>query len=329
MNNSPSKRSHEADEQKIRAAEQAILKLDTSKTQSHIWELIRSLRACMEAGISFYVPLAPSESHELLEIRKMDLFGSRSQTPALRKVEMEKGGLAFCAFTTQQEMEQGPSSTYRQMSAEEIFSLALEDETVLGLILNPWGLSILLNKELLDLILNGEDEKPDDDDKGFQSAMYVDHSETCDQDTQIIVTASRHPFAFDEPGTRALLSAGGRDLQELCFSLKEPEPGSFVITDAPNLPAEKIFHAALPEVLSEKSCSALISSMLSTAEEMGFHSITLPAIGSEDGILNPDLPFVVIVAAAWFNAHPHSTLAVTIACRSQKVYQSFVSYLFE
>lgn len=316
------------DQKLIREAEQAIVTLDENRSQNNIWKLIRILKECVQNSLGLYVPLLGQEAGEdLMEIPKMDLFtAALPSNRQYRKVELEKGGLAYCAFTSKEEMDKGQETGYQQIAAGDMFALALDDENSMGLILNPWGLSILLNKELLGLIL---DENEEEEPANFQSALYIDHSESCDQNTDVVVNAAFAPFTFNEPCSAAMLKEAGEPLKALCETIPAPREGEIVVTNAPGLSAKKVFHAALPQNPDEKSYSALICSILSLAEKMGMQSVTLPAIGSEEGLVDPELPFAVIAAAGWFNAHPHSTMSVTITCRSQETYQDFLSYLFD
>ncbi len=307
--------------------EQAIQDLDEERSQNHIYELILSLKQCMDQDSLFYVPLETSEPKDLLEIPKLDLNHILDQNlPAFRTVEMEKGGMAFCAFTSKEEMGKGQPTNYEILKASDLLWKALEDESILGLILNPWGLSILLNKELLSLICEDEDEE--EEEGTFQSALYIDHGECCQQATDIVVNVGKNPFNFQEPCCAAFLKACGPSLYDICFELPNPDPGKLVVSEAPNLLAQRIFHAALPAQEDEKSYTRFIRTILTLADKMGANSISIPAIGTEEGCVDPDLPFSVIAAAGWFSSHPQSKMSVTITCRQKDTYENFLAYLF-
>lgn len=329
MNISPSESDFmETDSKLSEQIEETIRMLETHNDQPTITRLVKLFRECIEQGLSFLVPLSTQpESDDLLEIPKLNLEQITTGTqPKFRKVEMSKGGLAYCAFTSPGEMNLGPVTENEMVPAEKLFTIALEDDAAMGLIFNPWSLSILLNKELLSLILKGSDDEEDPTSKG---SLYIDHSESCEQDCDVIVSVGQSPFDFNEPSSTALLKAAGPRLEEACFKMQRPEPGQIAITEAPNLKAKRIFHVALPQELNERTLTTLISSILSLADEIGARSIALPAIGSEDGNVDPDVPFAVIVTAGWFNAHPESNLSVTITCRSMDTYKEFIGFLFD
>lgn len=311
--------------------EETIKMLETRNDQPTISRLVRLFRECIDQEQEFLVPLSVQEERkedDLLEIPKLSLERiTLKESPSFRKVEMSKGGLAYCTFTSEAEMNLGPKTENELVLAEKLFTIALEDDQCMGLIFNPWSLSVLLNKELLTLILKGgNDEEPDGTSKG---SLYIDHSESCEQDCDVIVSIGQAPFDFNEPSTSALLEAAGPKLEEICFKLQKPAPGHIAITEAPNLKAKRIFHVALPEERNEQTLSSLICSILSLADEIGARSIAVPAIGSEDGSIETDVPFAVIVTAGWFNAHPESNLSVTITCRSMETYKEFIGFLFE
>lgn len=320
MNNSKKK------SEPILQVEKAIEALEKDRSQTHIYNLVNALKTCLEKGSPLYVPLNTSEPHDLLEIPKLDLNHILQQRlPEFRKVEMEKGGMAFCAFTSQEEMDKGQPTDYQILSASDILFKALEDENVLGLILNPWSLSILLNKELLTIICQ---EEMDDEPTSFQSSLYIDQGECSAQVTDIVVNVAKNPFDFHEPSPEAFLKACGPELYDICFELPSVEPGKLIISEAPNLLAQRIFHAALPEKLDETSYTRFIYNILSIADKMEARSISIPAIGNEEGCVDPELPFAVIAAAGWFNAHPQSKISLTITCRQRETYENFLSYLF-
>ncbi len=311
-----------------RRIESQLKKLASTQSQENIWKMIDLLRECVQSGQTLFVPLLEQFEPMTMQICKLDLM-PQFEIPAgrYRKVELEKGGMAYCAFTSMDELERGQPTDYQAISAFDMLETALKDDAVMGVILNPWGLSILLDKELLGLIL--EEETKEDGTPSAQGLLYIDHSEACEQSTEAAVNVAVHPLDFDEPCSRAFLDTSQGKLEQACFELPKPQPSEIVVSEAPGLASKKVFHAALPQTITEKTLSALICSILSLAEQMGIRSITLPAIGTEDGPLGESILFVIIVVAGWLNAHPQAGLSITIACREKKTYQDFCSYLFE
>lgn len=311
-----------------RRIERQIKQLAAAKSQENIWKMIDLLKECVQGGQTFFVPLLEGLEPMSMQISKLNLMPQTEIPSSLyRKVELEKGGMAYCAFTSMDELEKGQPTDYQSISAFDMLETAWQDDGCVGVILNPWGLSILLDKELLSLIL--EEETDEDGEPNDNGLLYIDHSEACDQSTEATVNVGVHPLEFNEPCSRAFLDSSQGKLEEACFDLPRPEPGEIVVSEAPGLASKKVFHAALPQAVDEKSLSALICSILALAAEMGIRSITLPAIGTEDAKLDDEIPFVIIVVAGWLNANPQTNLSVTIACRQKETYQDFCSYLFE
>lgn len=308
--------------------EDTIHELEIANTQENILKLIDVLREFVGSGQCFYVPLVPKSSEDLLSIPKLNLGRmTTGEKPEYRKVEMNRGGIAYTVFTSHAEMELGQPTDYQLVPAVELMTLAKNDEASAGLILNPWSLSVLLNKDLLKVVLNNQEEM-DEEEPEEKNMLFIDHGESCDQDAEIVVNAAYIPFDFNEPCSIALANSAGDEIKDICFDLPAPKPGNVVVTDAPNLKAQKIFHAALPMEEDENSLTAFIANLLTLANSIGARSIAIPAIGSEEGDLESDIPFAVIAAAAWFNTHPSSTMSVTITCRKMETYKKFVSYLF-
>ncbi|UNT92154.1 macro domain-containing protein [Allobaculum sp. Allo2] len=228
-----------------------------------------------------------------------------------RKVDLEHGGQAYCAFLTVPEDQEGPAAEYRPVKAEEIFRAALEDPDCEGLILNPWDLSAMLTHELLALVLN-------EDGRSASCSLYINYGEVCDQDCDVIANIAEHPFEETEHDPKLIFDRGGEALRSVCAKLTPPKPGQIVVTSSGIGRSASIFHAALPEVIREESLHQLIDAILERALHMGYTSVSLPSIGNEIAPYLPEGPFAVLAVSGWFCRHPDSGMSVTISTRSKK-----------
>lgn len=295
-----------------------------NQSQENIWKLIDVFQNQIEQGRDLLIPVLEEEETSLFDIPKLGLF-----TPAkksIRKVAMAKGGMALCAFTSEAELSKGQETGYQKVPMYRCFYQALEDDSVLGLLLNPWGTSILLDKQLLMLILN---ETKNEEEGNPASSIYVDLGEASDVQAEAVVNAACHPFSFEEPGSAALLQKAGEQLRTECTPDEEPAENGVVISTAGNLDAEMIIHAVLPVHPTEEKIVRLIRKILDVAAANEAQSVAVPAIGSEEGSTGSNIPTAVIAVAAWMNEHPDVTMSVTITCRSRKVYNRFKEYLMD
>lgn len=304
--------------------EATIARLDASPSQENMWQLVRELRREMQQKKRFLIPLLPQTLDELMHVDKLDLESVDAPAASLfQMVELEKGGLAWCAFTSQEELEKGSDCPSEQMEIKTLFDAAWTTDAIMGIVINPWGLSVLIDRAILALIFDEEDEYQE------QSSLYIDRGETCQQQADVVVSCAAHPFSFQEEGPRAMLEESHGELENAVELLPSLRPGQIVCSPAPGLKAEAVYHAALPDPLCERSLSSLIYSLLDRAAQDGMQSIAIPAIGTEEGDLDEPLPFAVIAAAGWLSAHPEIRLDVTITCRRRQTYDLFYEYLFQ
>lgn len=301
--------------------EQAIKNLSASNTQENVWKLIHAFQSGIQDDENLLIPVLDEEADDLYTVGKLSL--SDQDTMVLRKVELAKGGMALCGFTSQTELGKGQQTEFREVPLHKALSSALKDDSVLGLLINPWGLSILLDKQLLSLILEEEPSQ-----KQSSSSIYIYKGSVVDQKAEAIVNAAEHPFGFDEECSREILAKAGPDLQDECPYNEEPAPLEVKVSSAGDLPAKMIIHGAIPEEPTEKDMILLIRRILDTAKKMNVQSLAMPAIGSEQGNLNSSVPLAVIVVAAWLNENPSVDMAVTITCENPMVYEQFKEYLF-
>lgn len=306
--------------------EQAIQTVEQAHTQENIWKLVGCLRQEVESKSRMLVPLINQPLEDLMDIPKLNLdLLDRADNALFRRVEMEKGGMAYCAFTSQEELNKGEFSEIDAIEFGKLLQAVLDDDEIMGLIINPWGTSILVDRQLISVIFEEEPVSAAQE----TSSLYIDRGESADQSADVVVNVARAPFAFNEPCSQAMFERSEGQIENVVCSMTAPQPGEVIPSPAPNLTAGLVFHAALPEQVNEVSLSHFISSMLNMAADLGMHSIAIPAVGFEEGDLKEDLPFPVIVAAGWLNAHPDIHLDVTITCRQRNTYQVFYEYLFE
>lgn len=301
----------------------AGLNLEFDHSQEANWNFISLLQRAVDEQTLLYVPILTSQTSELDEVDPLDLeMYLLPEKELFRKVDLEHGGQAYCAFLTVPEDQEGPAAEYRPIKAEEIFRAALEDPDCEGLILNPWDLSAMLTHELLALVLN-------EDGRSASCSLYINYGEVCDQDCDVIANIAEHPFEETEHDQKLIFDRGGEALRSVCAKLTPPKPGQIVVTSSGIGRSASIFHAALPEVIREESLHQLIDAILERALHMGYTSVSLPSIGNEIAPYLPEVPFAVLAVSGWFCRHPDSGMSVTISTRSKKTYDLFCAYLFD
>ena len=104
-----------------------------------------------------------------------------------------------------------------------------------------------------------------------------------EQSADVLVTAAGTSLMMDTSGTgTALLKAGGEELGEEAVEKGPVELGEIAITDAYDLDAEYVVHAAAAHFGGDASADHIRNATRETlrrADELGTHSVVMPAIG--------------------------------------------------
>lgn len=111
------------------------------------------------------------------------------------------------------------------------------------------------------------------------------------QRADALVAVSDTSLAMTGGIARALRDGGGKSIHEAAIDQAPVDPGETIVTDAFDLPAEYVIHAAAKPVAgraTEETVRAATRNALSAAEEHSCQSIVLPLLGSGVGGLNTE-----------------------------------------
>lgn len=75
-------------------------------------------------------------------------------TFAFKTLETDTGAVAIAAFTNPEKWKKGPPSGGVSQFIDSVFEPLLQIDSIDGVLLNPWGESIFLDKEDITVILN-------------------------------------------------------------------------------------------------------------------------------------------------------------------------------
>lgn len=318
-----------------REIEQCIARLEDTVSQERIWDLLHAFqRQCRSDG-RLLLPVI-GEKADIMSIPKLSLDPAKLGSPVnMRKVELAKGGMALCAFTSEPEMEKGELTESRIRSMEQVLRQAYEEDDVMGILINPWGTSVLLDKKLLDLILHADAMDGAGSGRESSSSVYLDLADLTSQKTDAVVNAAPNPFAFHSGCGQALLKACGPSLMDECPVNRPLKDGQALLMPVDHQPFGAIIHTALPlasECADEQEMLAqCMESVLDCAKEHGLHSLAVPAIGTGYCGYDPDWASAILVlaAASWFNRNPEYDLDLTFVCADREDYQRFYQILFD
>ena len=120
--------------------EEAIAALQQEPTQEMLAHTLTVIRRRMNEKGQFVIAVEPPTGDDQLK---------------LQATTTDDGKLWWMAFTSFEEELKGSGSVMSTCMADirQLFTLALQADTVSGIILNPWNRTIMLNKNLIQIIL--------------------------------------------------------------------------------------------------------------------------------------------------------------------------------
>lgn len=211
--------------------EMCIKEVEKQDSQDNIWNLLRAFQRRIAEHASLLIPVIAEPVSDLRTIPKLSLENPDEPcSHFIRKVELAKGGKAFCAFTSWRELDKGEGTDWETADMETILRQAYEDDDVMGLLINPWDVSVLLNKQLLEVILNPDEEV--NPEPVAKSSIYLDKRPIASQEAEALVNAAVNPFAFDTQSGREILEAAGEELREFCPINRPPALFETIVTEA-------------------------------------------------------------------------------------------------
>lgn len=320
--------------------ETAIARVEQDACQDHIWGMLHAFSNRIQQNGSLLVPIVEQSGTDLRTIEKLSLDkDGQSRNFELRKVELARGGMAYCAFTSWREFEKGEQSDWEVAGLEDILEKALEDETVMGLLINPWDVSVLLDKQLLQLILTPDGESPEETVPA--SSIYLELGSIGQQSSEALVNAAVHPFSFETESGQDMLNTLGGQIADSCPVNHLFSPFETIVLPDGSPVGHSIVHIGLPWqedpehagyfASQEKSTVQMCRAVLDAAASAGLHSIAIPSAELRQAGFDADLyiPAMIVGIAAWVNEKPEYRLDVTIVCTRKDDFDAFYEFLFD
>lgn len=132
-----------------KSVERAIDRFHGDRNEKNFQSLIRAIRKQMAAGKQLLLPVEYPDPED-------------DQTFQLRTVTEEDGKSYFACFTGEDALQQGEQTAVISYSIDSILELAIDQDWVSGIVINPFGTSCRLPKGVLQLILDGKPTGEDD-----------------------------------------------------------------------------------------------------------------------------------------------------------------------
>lgn len=125
------------------AIEKAILALQEQTSQEMLAHALTVVRRRMKEGGQLIVAVDPSKASGQMEVQIL---------------KTQDGRAWWAAFTSFEEEMKGSGAVMSTFMADirQLFEAAASEETICGIIINPWNRTLMLNKALIRIVLGKE-----------------------------------------------------------------------------------------------------------------------------------------------------------------------------
>ncbi|MBR2742366.1 MAG: macro domain-containing protein [Clostridia bacterium] len=231
----------------------------------------------------------------------------------------------YAAFTDDAQMKKGAPASVIAMPVRDILETALSSETRAGLAVNPWENTLFLDKELLNIILDGAKPK---------TGIFYDVGDITALDVECIVNATDEEISGSGGVSRAIFNAAGPKLKAECGKIGGCKTGKAKITEGFDLKAKYVIHTVGPyykkdgewgDLHCRRQLAACYTNCLDLAKEHGIRSIAFPAISTGTYKFPPyDAAATALGAISkWLSENPDYAVTVVMSCRDEKTYQAY------
>lgn len=312
--------------------EKAIEKFHTETTKENLVLLLEAIRMEMHEDGQFIVPVIPSQdAFDMIDIKNIRVGQTITTTKdisfKLLPLETKDGKKWQPVFTSQAEFEKGESCSTITVDIRQMLK-NFRNAASEGLVIDPWGKTFLLGKELINMILDVD--KP-------QNHIYFDVGDITKLRVDAIVNAANESLLGGGGVDGAIHRAAGPDLLEECRKLNGCRTGEAKITRGYRLKADYVIHTVGPvyDPSRRAECERLLRSCyrssLDLAKQYDLHSIAFPAISTGAyGYPSQDAAAAALAAVStWLSENPDYGMAVVMSCydeRTKQCYQNVIDF---
>lgn len=297
--------------------EEAIHVLTENPDNEHMIAVLDILQERMLDGGHFLLPV------ERMEEELLDEDGS--PVLKLRTLTMEDGDEVLVAFTREEESRRSEDNEIVSNYIEPFLKMAAEAQQTSGLVINPWGESVYMPKELIQMLFEDTVE--------YESEVKFELGDITQLDVECIVNAANSSLLGGGGVDGAIHRAAGPDLLKECRTLGGCPTGQAKITKGYNLPADYVIHTVGPIYSGADEDSELLASCyrnsLDLAMENEIHSIAFPAIST--GVYG--YPPIAAAAIAldtvfeWMDEHAEYPITIVFCSFDEKTYNIYQDFI--
>ncbi|MBQ6519779.1 MAG: O-acetyl-ADP-ribose deacetylase [Anaerolineaceae bacterium] len=312
--------------------EKAIEKFHAESSKENLVLLLEAIRMEMHEDRQFIVPVILSQdAFDMIDVKNIRVGQTITTTKdisfKLLPLETKDGKKWQPVFTSQAEFEKGESCSTITVDIRQMLK-NFRNAASEGLVIDPWGKTFLLGKELINMILDAD--KP-------QNHIYFDVGDITKLKVDAIVNAANESLLGGGGVDGAIHRAAGPGLLEECRKLNGCRTGEAKITRGYRLKADYVIHTVGPvyDPSRRAECERLLRSCyrnsLDLAKQYDLHSIAFPAISTGAYGYPPQDAAAAALAAVstWLSENPDYGMAVVMSCydeRTKQCYQNIIDF---
>lgn len=309
--------------------EQAIDRYYSAENKENLIAVLEAIRKCMHEDGHFMIPVIPSQAAfdmmDVEHIRVGDTVQSEEELHfKLHHLDTKDGKQWLVAFTSQEEYEKGERASIIS-SFIDVYLKGCRNMAEAGIIINPWGNSFMLTKELINLILDADKPK---------NQIVIDVGDITRLKVDAIVNAANISLSGGGGVSGAIHRAAGPGLLEECRRLHGCDIGEAKITGGWLLKAKYVIHTVGPwyeagHPMCERLLHSCYYSSLELAKKYDLHSIAFPAISTGvNGYPKKDAAAVALRSINhWFSDNPDYGMAVILNSLDLDMCQYYLNLL--
>ncbi len=297
--------------------EEAIHALTENPDNEHMIAVLDVIQDRMEEGGHFLIPVERVEEEAVDE--------NDTPTYKLRTLTMEDGDEVLVAFTQNNQSRHSMSTQIISNYIQPFLEMAAQTEKTSGLVINPWGESVYIPRELLQMLFEEGEE--------YESQVKFELADITELAVECIVNAAKPSLLGGGGVDGAIHRAAGPRLLEECKTLGGCETGEAKITKGYNLPADYVIHTVGPVYSGKEEDSLLLAACyknsLDLAMENQIHSIAFPAIST--GVYGyPPIEAASVALNAvfqWMDSHVEYPITVVFCSYDEENYEIYQDFI--
>ena len=308
----------------------AIARFNDDKTKENLIAVLEAIRARIHEDGNWIIPVTLPPEFQSFDVNKIQIgetfsFEDDGTGDGYLHFKMQHlyttdGKTWLAAFTSYEELDKGDATSTIIESIKSMLK-SCRNMSEEGIIINPWGNSFMLSKDLINVILDAD--KPD-------NHIYFELGDITELKVDAIVNAANNSLLGGGGVDGAIHRAAGPKLLKECRKLNGCETGDAKITAGYDLKAEYVIHTVGPKYKAgDPSCKKLLKSCyyksLELAKEYDIHTIAFPAIstGAYGYPINEAAVIALSTIATWLSENPDYGMAVIMVCYDQKMLDSY------